>query len=206
MKFSRIIRNLRIVYKSSYLFEKKLEKDWNVNLNNHRKKDKALIYLGEKYGITHLIETGTNYGETLWALRHYFNTITSIELEDVRYYSTRRRFKKYGHIGIIYGDSGEILKTIINDFKEPVLFWLDAHYDGGNTAIGKLNTPIISELETILNTTLEHIVLIDDANTFIDQLRPDYPTLKELEFVVNTYKKNYRVFVKDNMIWVEKQI
>ena len=206
MNLSKIKRFLRIIFKSSCLFEKKLERGWNSDINNHRVKDKALIYLSEKFNLLHLVETGTNYGETLWALRHYFKTIASIELEDVRYYSTRKRFRKFNNIRIIQGDSGEVLKTIINDFKEPVLFWLDAHYDGGNTALGKRYTPIISELDTILNSPLEHIILIDDAHTFINQLIPDYPTIKELKLIVNGYKKNYDVFVKNNMIWIEKQI
>jgi len=60
-------------------------------------------------------------------------------------------------------------------------------------------------LETILSSSINHIILIDDAHNFIDQ-SPDYPTLKQLEFIVNTYKKNYNVFVKNNMIWIEKQL
>jgi hypothetical protein len=202
---SQFIKNkLRVLYKKTFIFQNKLIKEWRNDTNKHRVKDKALISLSEKYKLTNLVETGTDYGETLWALQPYFKSIISIELENVRYISTKYRFRRFPNIKIIQGDSGEILNLLIRDIGEPTLFWLDAHYDGGNTAHGKYCTPILDELNSILSSKFDHIILIDDANTFINQLRPDYPTVKELEDFIKSYRKDYNVYIKNNMIWLEK--
>jgi|WetSurSiteA1Bulk_404760.scaffolds.fasta_scaffold01196_3 hypothetical protein len=195
---------LRILYKRTFVFQKKLIKQWRNDINKHRVKDKALISLSEIYKLTNIVETGTDYGETLWALQPYFKSIISIELENVRYYSSKYRFRKFSNIKILHGDSAEILQMLIKEINEPTLFWLDAHYDGGNTALGKYYTPICAELATILGSKFDHIILIDDANTFINQLRPDYPTVDEIREIVKGYKKDYHVYVKNNMIWLEK--
>ena len=55
-----------------------------VNLmSSHRIKQKAIIDTARKYGIEHLIETGTYMGEMIEATRRHFETVTSIELSDI---------------------------------------------------------------------------------------------------------------------------
>jgi len=60
------------------------------------------------------------------------------------------------------------------------LFWLDAHWSGGSTAKGELETPIMQEIECILAHPLSarHVLLIDDARCFVGQ--NDYPSLETL--------------------------
>ncbi|MCZ7616643.1 MAG: hypothetical protein M5T52_24530 [Ignavibacteriaceae bacterium] len=80
---------------------------------------------------------------------------------------------------IINGDSGKLLKQLVAKISDPAIFWLDGHYSGFETAKGDIETPIKQELGAILNSELNHIILIDDARLFIGQ--NDYPTIEELK-------------------------
>ena len=90
----------------------------------------------------------------------------------------------------------EILKNI----RDSCLFWLDAHWSGGNTSKGELQTPIMQELEAVLNHSKseDHIVLIDDARFFTG--KNDYPTLERLEQFVLGIHSAWTFEVKDDII------
>lgn len=76
-------------------------------------------------------------------------------------------------------------------------FWLDGHYSGFETAKGDLETPVSSELESILRSKINHIILIDDARLFTG--KNDYPSVEELKNYVLS-KKNYYSFEVENDI------
>lgn len=117
-------------------------------------------------GFSTLVETGTYYGDMIYAQLDNFSRIYSIELSERLYRKAKRRFKKNESVTLLHGDSSEVLREIVPTFKEPVLFWLDGHYSGGITAQGKLDTPIWEELTTILQSGVRHMILIDDARCF----------------------------------------
>ncbi len=83
-----------------------------------------------------LVETGTYLGDMVWAVRHTFREIHTIELDASLYR------------------------------RGPALFWLDGHYSGGITARGELDTPIRKELSRVFASPWPHVVLIDDASDF----------------------------------------
>ena len=87
-----------------------------------------------------MVETGTYYGDMIYAQLDNFSRIYSIELSERLYRKAKRRFKKNESVTLLHGDSSEVLHEIVPKFKEPVLFWLDGHYSGGITAQGKLDT------------------------------------------------------------------
>lgn len=144
----------------------------------------------KKYALRHspkvFIETGTYYGDKIYALKHLFSTIISIELDKKLYEKAKQRFKDHSNIEIIQGDSSKILPKILLGIKEKILFWLDAHYSGGITARGKNDTPILNELKAIFsNHPKGNIILIDDVRLFVG--KNDYPTVDEL---INYLRKN----------------
>ena len=99
------------------------------------------------------------------------------------------------------GDSGAVLKKILEDLHQPALFWLDAHYSAGCTARGDKCTPIEEELNHVFKHEFarQHVLLIDDARTFTG--KGDYPTLETVEAVVK--KAGYGSFsVEDDIIRV----
>ena len=92
------------------------------------------------------------------------------------------------------------MPKVLKDINKPCLFWLDAHYSGGSTAKGQTNTPVIDELECILNhkNGNEHVILIDDARLFVPE--NDYPAVEEIKNLVLSTCPNWTFKVKDDII------
>lgn len=145
----------------------------------------------KKFNIKNFVETGTCFGTTLEIVKNDFRQLYSIELSETLYEQTKSRLAYFNNINLFQGDSAEVLPKIIQDINEPILFWLDAHYSCGVTARGNRDTPISSEVESILKHPLckQHVILIDDARDFNGE--NDYPSLADLEkFILEdkTYK------------------
>jgi hypothetical protein len=145
------------------------------------------------------IETGTFMGRMVYGVRHIFDRILSIELEENLCRNVRKYFRRYPHIKIIHGDSGRLLPEILSNISEPCLFWLDAHYSGGITAKGDFETPIMQEVAHILShRTRNHCILIDDARCFVGQ--NDYPSIQGLkEFILAKCPDSF-IEIKDDII------
>ena len=155
----------------------------------------------EKYELHILVETGTLYGDTIDAMKDLFDQIYSIELDDVLYNDARKRFAPFTHIEIIHGDSGEELCALLERIDSPVLFWLDGHYSGGDTARGKTDTPILAELSCIFSAAdLGHVILIDDAYCFGAYFA--YPNITELTAFIKSKRTNTDIVVENNIIQV----
>lgn len=153
-----------------------------------------------EHKINIFIETGTFLGEMIEAIKNNFKKIYSIELDKRLYKKSRRRFRKNKHIHIALGDSGEVLPKILSLLNGPCIFWLDAHYSGGVTGKGPKNTPILKELNCILNNFVKgSIILIDDARLFMKITR-DYPSIKELKELILNKRFGLKLEIKDDII------
>lgn len=165
----------------------------------HAYKRNVISEFQEKYNINTLIETGTYAGHMVLSQMSCFENIISIELSDDLYKKAKKKFKGYSNIWIKHGDSGKILPFIVDKLNEPAIFWLDGHYSAGVTARGKNDTPILKEIEAILNAKiLPHVILIDDARHFTGN--GDYPTIDELKKEILNKRKFYRINVKNDII------
>ena len=146
-------------------------------------KQKIVEQYARQFQLPVLIETGTNMGAMVSAMKNVFREIVSIELEEFLYLRAKRKFERFGHIRILQGDSAHVLEKLLPTVHEPCLFWLDAHYCGGITAQGPEETPIIKELTQVLShPVLGHVILIDDARCFTGQ--NEYPTVAEIRDLV----------------------
>ncbi len=146
------------------------------------------------------IETGTYKGKMVYALMPYVTEIYSIELDPTHYENARKRFAGYANIHLFQGQSGEILPEVLKGIRKPCLFWLDAHWSGGSTARGDLETPIMREIACVLNHPLsaQHVILIDDARCFTGQ--NDYPPLKTVEQCIRAVHPDWVFEVRDDII------
>ncbi len=143
-------------------------------------KERVVSEYGKRFGIDILFESGTFRGDTVYATKNQFKRMITVELFDYYYKNAVKLFKNDKHIEIYFGDSGKEIKRIIKSINKPALFWLDAHFVGPGTAKGKLNTPIMNELKTILSHKIKsHVILIDDAGYFNG--KNDYPTIGKLK-------------------------
>ncbi len=163
-------------------------------------KQQVVIQYIREFSPDVFIETGTYKGKMVYAVMPYMDQIYSIELSETHYQNARKRFAGYPDIHIYQGQSGEVLPQILKTIDQPCLFWLDAHYSGGSTAKGDMETPIMQEMECILNHPLveKHVILIDDARCFVGQ--NDYPSLESLQKLIHEAHPDWIFEVTNDII------
>ena len=166
----------------------------------HLGKQRVVLEYTAKFKPSMFVETGTYTGHMVYAMLNKFKEIYSIELDHTLAEKAKKKFVGYRYVHIMQGDSTKVLPAILEKISQPCLFWLDAHYSGGQTAKGELETPIMRELPYILNHPAadKHVLLIDDARCFTGQ--NDYPTLGNLENLVLENHTDWIFEVKDDII------
>lgn len=168
----------------------------------HAVKQDMLIRYATTYGTQTLIETGTFYGDMVYAMRDRFEKIISIELSADLAKRAVRRFKNHPRIQIVQGDSGVLLPQILTTITTTCLFWLDAHASGGGTAgNAKEYCPVLREVNAVLgHGNKDHVILIDDAGSFNGT--DCYPTLSQLREVVANSGPSYDLSVSEHVIQI----
>lgn len=161
-------------------------------------KRRELQRLGKEHGLDTFIETGTLHGETIATLKPHFKKLYSIELNPNFHKAALERFANDAHVDIIFGDSGVELPKLADQLEQPALFWLDAHWSGGQTAKGLSNTPIVKEISHLLSSEKRHIIVIDDVREFGTD--PDYPTLEEFTARVKEMAPNHSIAVHNDLM------
>ncbi len=142
----------------------------------HLVKQRVIRRYAAQHRCSTLVETGTYRGDMILAMLDDFRTLYSIELHPKLHSRAQSLFKNQPRVRLLQGDSGEKISEVLADLNEPAIFWLDGHFSAGKTAKADLNTPIIAELDKVLNHRIpNHVVLIDDARLFTGE--DDYPTL-----------------------------
>lgn len=196
----------KIRYRNNRKNREKVIHNWKNSsrkeLTPHVIKQEIIREYQKKYSINQLVETGTFRGEMVYAQRNHFKKIISIELSKELFEIAGRKFRNYPNVELLNGDSADVIKSVVEKLSEPAIFWLDGHYSGFETAKGELSTPIKKEINAILDSNLEHIILIDDARLFIG--KDDYPTLDELKEFVLAKKNNLTFSVEDDVIRIVK--
>jgi len=162
-------------------------------------KRQLIIQYAKDRGIKLFVETGTYYGETVEAVRDYFDEIWSVEISNNLYSLAAQKFNHHPHIHIIEGDSSIILPDILKKINDPCLFWLDGHFSGGDTSRGKEDSPVKEELKYILDhDQLNHVLLLDDVSDFSGH--NGYPTIEEVNSLVQSSRTGWNMHVVDNII------
>ena len=162
-------------------------------------KQQIVIEHGKRYQLTTLVETGTYLGDMVYACRNVFSRIVSVELNQNLCEIAKRRFFKFKNISFHCGDSSTVLPGLLASIHAPSLFWLDAHYSGGITQRGEVESPIIRELGLILRHPIAgHVVLIDDARNFTG--KNSYLTMEALRDLVSSLKPSWMLEVDNDVI------
>jgi hypothetical protein len=165
----------------------------------HSAKQKIIGKYAREYSCKILIETGTYLGDTVFSQKNNFERIISIELSNRLFKAAANRFRKYTHIRVMNGNSGDLLPGILKGINKRSLLWLDGHYSGGLTAKGESESPVFTELDAIFsNNRPLHVILIDDARLFIG--KRDYPTMEELVSFLKQKAPDYKSAVESDII------
>ncbi len=154
---------------------------------------------GRRFGIRTLVETGTYEGDMVEACRDSFDRIISVELDRRLFKRASRRFESHSHITVLHGDSGRVLGDILSGLSTRCVFWLDAHYSGGMTTRGEVNTPVLREIEAVLKHEVpDHVLLIDDARLFTGE--NGWPALAEVRKLVARHRPDWPVVIEADVL------
>jgi hypothetical protein len=159
----------------------------------HLVKERTLREYGDRFHLEVLIETGTQYGQMINAMRKHFRDLYSIELDDTNYALAVRNFAPYSYVHLRHGDSAVELPKLLQSIAEPCLFWLDGHSD---------RTPVMDELRAIFAHGRQHVILIDDAHCF--GASRNYPTLEAVRELAAKHCPGAQMQVQDNIIRIHQ--
>jgi hypothetical protein len=137
-----------------------------------------LVDYAHKIGAKVLIETGTHRGYTVEHALPFFRDIYSIELGEHLYEYCVQMFAGQDNVHLFQGDSAVLLPIVLEHVNESAIFWLDAHYSGGDTVLGPKGSAIGGEIDAILKWGRgDAAILIDDIRDFGGG---DYPPIEEI--------------------------
>lgn len=124
------------------------------------------------------VETGTADGNSLaYAAKHNFEYLYSIEIDPTCACNAAKRFEDDERAMVLCGTSSSVLPKIIYRHKDPIFFWLDAHFPGEMHGLPynheknmDLRLPLERELDIIKeyrNTSRDYFI-IDDLRIYED--------------------------------------
>jgi hypothetical protein len=167
----------------------------------HAIKARAVIEQARGHNVRVLVETGTCLGEMARKCSEHFLQIWTIELSEDLAAEATRRLAKRRNVRVLCGESVGLLQQILATIREPVVFWLDAHYSGGVTAKGATECPLERELQVIAEHPChDHIILIDDVRLMGSG---DYPSLERICELARGINPRYRIDVRDDILRCE---
>ena len=166
--------------------------------------EQEVKWLREKMGLNTVVEGGTFYGGTAQSLSKEFEMVYTIEKSDVMFEIAKDRLGSLPNIRQLHGDTREHLPKIVSE-SDNILFWLDAHWSGGETYGEHDECPLLAELDIIFHSQMNNFaILIDDARLFLappplpHQLE-NWPTIKQ---VVSKTPDHYDIIVHDDVIFI----
>ncbi len=166
---------------------------------DHVFKRKRLRNLGRQYSCQTFVETGTFYGQMVWAVRKFFPLVLSVEISESLYEYNRRKFSNCDNVHLYLGDSAIRMAEMIEKISGRAIFWLDGHYSGPGTVRGETDSPVMAELNGIQkHDRNDHCILIDDAHCFNGSV--GWPNISEVLQKLLAINKNYAVTVDHDCI------
>jgi hypothetical protein len=171
---------------------------WKRENTPHVVKRRIILDHARQYGLRRFVETGTYAGDMLAMMSRHFDELHSVELSTELHERARLRFASQPQIRLHQGDSGQVVRRVLEQLDGPALFWLDAHWSGGMTARGTDDSPIVPELRHILADPRPHVILVDDARYFTGA--GGYPTMDGLRELVHGIRPEYEVVVELDII------
>jgi hypothetical protein len=155
--------------------------------------------LQNRLELSRAVETGTYVGDTARLLARMFDDVVTIERSEHYLRKARERLDGIANVELVHGHSGEALTAVAHDARA-TLYWLDAHWSGGDTAGSDDPVPLMAELDAIGAGHPKDCVLIDDAREFATQPDPRWPSLVEVLDKLRTHRPDDHVTVIHDLV------
>ena len=137
-----------------------------MGLINFGVPEKETEYLKDTMKLDVFVEGGTYKGGTAKNMSEKFSKVYTIEKSDAMFDIARENLKDIPNVVMLKGDTREHLHGVLEN-NDNIIFWLDAHWSGGETYGEEDECPLIEELEIIFKYDKNYIILIDDARLFL---------------------------------------
>jgi hypothetical protein len=164
-------------------------------------------FLAAEHKLGCFFESGSYYGESsAWAAQR-FAEVTTVERAPILFSIARLKLGRFRNVRLELGDSRDVLRELLPSLP-PTLFWLDAHWCGGQTAgQGDAECPLLDELRLIAPDLDRHFVLIDDARLFAMPPPPPnnaeaWPCLTEIVDALRSRHQPYIAICRDVIVAV----
>ena len=166
------------------------------------------------------IETGLYLGHTLKDLYEngLFDGLSSVYTIEIQKHYIDKALNSYGFLkedkfNVVHGDSAVELEKVVGNHKDDkIIFWLDAHFSGGNTgkSQGFGECPLMGELDFIKNLTKKPVIIIDDIEAFIEFPKSiekyhnvnDWPSIKTVKEELNSFSFDFDIKVDRDMSYL----
>ncbi len=151
------------------------------------------------------IETGTNAGDTIFALEPYFESLHTIELS-MQYHFAAKNAYKGQKINFLLGDSAIVLEHLLPTIDTKCILFLDAHWSSGDTARSVKDCPLVEEITHIANLCKqETIIIIDDVRLFgLDKssgkLNEDWSDINKEKLLAILQPRITKVYSRDSVV------
>ncbi len=126
-----------------------------------------LLTLLRERGHSVFVESGTYLGDTVAYMAKHAEQVVSVELHDELWRRAVERFAEVPNVDIQHGDGLDLVPSIVAQLAAPPLIWLDGHYSGEGTALGRENEPAAAILGSLGGVSpAGTTVVIDDLRLF----------------------------------------
>ena len=164
-----------------------------------------IIRLKECSELNSFIETGTYIGNTAYWSSQKFEKVITMENSTKMHKIVTQKFGHVNNIEFLQGDSRLLLKKVVSSLKQPSMFWLDAHWSGGETYGENDECPLLEELAIINVSPYEHIILIDDARLFLSpppapHRIEQWPDITTVINCLNCVSNRYIIIIEDVIV------
>jgi hypothetical protein len=157
--------------------------------------EQEMQWLKRRMKLTTAVEGGSYLGGTALNMSKEFVTVFTIEKSDVMFRKAKKKIGDIPNITQLCGDTRDHLPKIVSE-TDSILFWLDAHWSGGETYGKQDECPLLRELDIIFSSAMRnYVILVDDARLFLappplpHQVK-NWPTIKQ---IVNIIPSNFDI-------------
>jgi len=161
------------------------------------------LFLRDSMKLGVFVEGGTYKGDTAKLMSGKFQKIYTIERSEKMFNIANKNLKEIENITLLKGDTREHLHTIMEN-NNNILFWLDAHWSGGDTYGEADECPLIEELKIIFEYDKNYVILVDDARLFLapppsPHKIENWPTLTD---ILQVLPMNYELLEFEDVIYI----
>lgn len=146
------------------------------------------LEIKEKFNLDTVIETGTYHGVTTEWFANNFNSVYTVECNEVYFEEAKKNISSYSNVKSYLEDSPLFLEMVLNlvDSKKTIVF-LDAHW---------YTNPVLKELESIKKSGKTPILAIHDFKVpnrpdFGYDIYPDQDIVYEWEWIEGHIRSIY---------------